>query len=150
MKRFLALPALLLAGVGCGQAAGSEAASSTTTTAARTISGTMTLHGYDNLYGRNGGPCEGLGGYDDMRPGTQVVVKDGAGAVLATGRLGQGKAGSLGAGPTAIANWCEFSWSISNLPDSAFYEVEVSHRGGLTYSRAQLDSMGWTVAHELS
>lgn len=106
-----------------------------------TLVGTMTLKGYPYL-GRSGGPCTGEGGYDDIRLGASVVVKDGKGVTLATGRLGAGKMGEFGVD-------CEFSLEVLNVPKADFYSIEVSHRGALTYSRKELAAIGWSVAFEL-
>lgn len=32
------------------------------------------------------------------------------------------------------------------MPGAAFYTIEVGRRGALTYSAAELDARGWTVA----
>ena len=120
-----------------------------------TLVGTVTLRDYSGiettggyLYGvLHGGsykdePCTGKGGYDDIRLGASVVVKDGKGVTLATGRLGAGKMGEFGVD-------CEFSLEVLNVPKADFYSIEVGHRGALTYSRKELGAIGWSVAFEL-
>lgn len=114
-----------------------------------TLVGTMTLKDYSGIEkpgsftsGEPGEPCTGRGGYDDIRLGTSVVVKDGKGVTLATGRLGAGKMGEFGFG-------CDFSFEVLNVPKADFYSIEVAHRGALTYSRKELGAIGWSVAFEL-
>ena len=90
---------------------------------------------------RIGQPCTGTGGYDDIAEGASVVVRDEANKVLATGTLKAGKIVAL--------ETCRFDFTVDNLPDAKFYQVEVSHRGAVTYSKSDLDSKGWKVALSL-
>lgn len=39
-----------------------------------------------------------------------------------------------------------FRFTPIAVPAAAFYSVEVSHRGAITYSRADMLASGWTVA----
>jgi len=100
-----------------------------------TLKGTMTLHEVVS-----GTSCTGTGGYSDIQAGTEVVVKDQAGKVLATASLGDGRVDS---------GTCVFDFSVSHLPDADFYQVEVSHRGNVTYSKADLEKTNWTIGVEL-
>ena len=85
--------------------------------------------------------CRGTGGYDDVREGAQVVVKDGGGKIIASTSLSSGKA----ARPDYT--WrCQFDFAIQDVPKADFYQVEVSHRGALTYSRQDMEERGWFVA----
>ena len=81
-------------------------------------------------------------GYDDVVAGALVVVRDDGGAVVARGGLSAGTA-------RPERNGCSFSFSIAGLPEAAAYNVEIGRRGGLTYSRGDLESMGWKVAINL-
>lgn len=81
-------------------------------------------------------PCSGTGGYSDIRSGTNVVLKDGDGKLLSTGSLGSG-AGS--------GNDCVFEYSLNDVPEVPFYTIEVGKRGDLSYSLADMKSMGWSV-----
>ena len=38
-----------------------------------------------------------------------------------------------------------FAFQVDDVPDADFYEVEVSHRGGLTWPQEELDDEGWDV-----
>ena len=84
-----------------------------------------------------GADCTGTGGYDDLHVGTAVVVRDEAGKVLSTGNLDSGKISSL--------ETCTWAFRVTGLPDAKYYQVEVSHRGQVTYSRADLDSAHWKI-----
>lgn len=85
--------------------------------------------------------CFGTGGYDDIRSGLGVTVRDGSGSILATGRLGRGTMdGSVK---------CIFPFEIAALPKVDFYAVEVGRRGELSYSFDELERMGWQVGFSL-
>lgn len=81
--------------------------------------------------------CAGEGGYDDIQEASQVVVRDGAGAVLATA--------DLGIGLHILPDTCSFITKIPDVPLVPFYAVEISHRGELVYSRAEMEAKGWSV-----
>jgi hypothetical protein len=73
--------------------------------------------------------------YGGISEGTIVLVTDAHGAVLATTRLGPGKA----AGP-----YCEFSFT-ARVPDRTMYGIEVDHRGRVLYSKAYLNLFRWNA-----
>jgi hypothetical protein len=75
------------------------------------------------------------GGYDDIEAGSQVVITDGNGNVLATTSLQGGVVNTHG---------CMFTFSVT-VPDANFYGVTVTHRGTLTYSQQDLVDSGWQV-----
>lgn len=100
------------------------------------VTGTMTLHDSDEYWSEYG-PCDGSGGYGDISAGAQVTVKDGTGNTVAVSSLGPGTATS--------STTCDFSFQIDVLRDVEYYEFEVSHRGGLTYSASDLEKNGWSV-----
>lgn len=105
------------------------------------ISGTFTLgHLEDQVFSDTS--CRGAGGYDDIGPGTQVVVKDDTDRTVATGSLVWKENKALtSSGP--FIGVCVFGFDLENVPDAPFYSIEVSHRGALTYSRADLESRQW-------
>lgn len=90
------------------------------------LHGTMVLDGgYDGVTSTPGG-CAGTGGYSDIADGTAVTVYDSTGAVVASGQL----ANSTGGGTS-----CTFDIVAPKVPGgSRYYQVEVSHRGKITYS----------------
>ncbi|MFE2110004.1 hypothetical protein ACFXAF_29650 [Kitasatospora sp. NPDC059463] len=95
-----------------------------------TLDGQMTLgsNARDTAAG-----CVGRGGYDDIARGASVTVFDEDGTVLATGSLGTGRSkGTTG---------CVFPIEVIGVPvGPKFYQVEVSHRGKVTLSRADAEA----------
>jgi hypothetical protein len=77
------------------------------------------------------------GGFADIRDGATVLVKDSAGRTIATGAL---------IGGTATAKGTIFKFAVPSVPTSDFYQVTIGSRGGQTYSRADLDTAGWSIA----
>ena len=105
-----------------------------------TVSGTFGLLDSDASFPSittSGSGCQGTGGYADISPGAQVTLKDGDGKILGTTQL------STGSGTTTA---CLFTFAIPNVPEVAFYSVEISHRGQVTNSLADLKSSGWTFS----
>jgi len=86
-----------------------------------TISGSLTLA--DAKAAKYG--CYTTGGYNDIRAGTDVIVRDETGKTVALGQLGSG---------TSSMGSCEFPFQVRQVPaGSKFYTVEVSHRGEITF-----------------
>jgi uncharacterized protein DUF732 len=77
--------------------------------------------------------CEGADGYSDISSGTQVVVKNAAGTVLASTELGQGHGSDT---------LCTFSYSVTLTEGESTYTVSVGRRGELQYTWAQISSDG--------
>ena len=102
---------------------------------------THSITGTFDLLGTFGGTsCYGSGGYDDIREGVGVTLRDGNGIVIATSALDRG---------VSRIGSCHFTFSIPDAPDAPFYSVEVSHRGEMTKSAADLAAAGWAFALEL-
>ncbi len=93
-----------------------------------------------------GAECEGREGYDDISVGAPVTVTNESGTTIATARLSQGEIVDT---YRASVITCEWSFAIEDVPDAEFYDIEVSHRGTLTYSREEMEKMEWEVAFEL-
>lgn len=139
MKR-LALLMVVLAGCAA------PAATPSPTPAARTIAGTFTLAQKDRVVRySNAVECNGTGGYDDIKPGVGVTVKDDKGAIVGLGALASVPVPSADP-PYVNERRCVYSFSIDGVADAPFYSVEVGHRGAVTYSRADLAAVGWTLA----
>jgi len=105
----------------------------------RLVTGSITVRDTDQAY-LFGSSCRTDGGYDDIQAGTNVVVKDGQGAIIGVGSLEDGQADS--------AFDCRFNFSLE-VKGSEFYSFEVANRGELSYSRADLEANGWNVAFSL-
>lgn len=84
-----------------------------------------------------GAPCHMDIGYDDITEGASVTVKDGAGTIIALAELKAGTAES--------AYDCVFPFSVT-VGDSNFYSIEISHRGEVNYTKAELEAQKWTIA----
>jgi hypothetical protein len=87
-----------------------------------------------------GNACEGTGGYADIKVGAEVTIKDEAGKILATSTLSKSEA--------ATTQECDFTFT-ANVEDAKFYQVEVSHRGAVTYSRDDVARQGWRIGMEI-
>lgn len=104
------------------------------------ITGLMTLND-DSTRWYTGDPCSGAGGYSDIDEGAQVTVTNEKGDTIATGYLGQGE--------TISSKVCAFKFTVENAPDAKFYAVEVSRRGELRFSKAEMEANDWFVAASL-
>jgi hypothetical protein len=114
----------------------------------QTIIGTILLSGESSIVASDlGKPCQGEGGYDDIRPAAQVLVTNAQGEPVATGRLSDGVWVESALGTQLL--YCQFSFEIEVPGGEPFYTIEVSHRGELTYSAQELEDLGWTLALEL-
>ena len=97
-------------------------------------------------FGRNesfeGQWCAGARGYDDLSGGAGVTVRDGSGATAATGRLDDGEGLWRGSDDWNALDgdyWaCKFTYEVTDVPPSEFYEIEVSRRGVQVYSHDEL------------
>lgn len=104
------------------------------------ITGTMTLSqgGSDfadqNFLTSAGRRCNGNGGYDDLSTGAGITVTNPVGTVIATGSLGVGRL----VGANKYFGECVFSFTIPAVPIAKIYGIEVSHRGVLHYTPAQI------------
>ena len=103
----------------------------------QSVSGTYLLIGSSpNSISVSGSGCSGSGGYSDIQTGTNVMLRDGDGKILATSSLGGGSKGT---------GTCSFSFRFADVPEVSFYTVEVGRRGQLSYSLADLRSKDWTL-----
>jgi hypothetical protein len=72
-------------------------------------------------------------GYDDLKAGAPVTIRDSKAEVLASTFLSDGK---------TVGEDCTWKLRV-HVPDSDFYAIEVSHRGSVTYTRQDLERNGW-------
>lgn len=120
--------AVLLAGCGHVQVPGHAATHDF-------VAGSITVRDY--IKGDNGGACVLMSsGYDDIHQGTQVTMSNASGKVVAVTELEE---------PSLDSHYCVFAFVFHDVPDMDFYQLEVSHRGELVKSRAELDADGWAV-----
>jgi hypothetical protein len=103
-----------------------------------TITGTFELLATDQTFPSitvAGSTCRGTGGYADIDTGAQVTLKDGDGKILGTTQLSDG---------TGSVTSCTFMFSIADVPEVSFYSIEISRRGAVTNSLAQMQANAWT------
>lgn len=136
---------VVIAGIAAIGIAGHSASSQSAKTQAQPVQAPATRHVGVNftLHGNTRNHCvQGSGGYSDIGGGTAVVIKDQSGVVLG--------ATSLGSQPVEDGYDCTWLITVPNVPtDRAFYSAEVSHRGAVTVSKADLEQKGWTFKLEL-
>jgi hypothetical protein len=106
------------------------------------LDGRYTVHGI--FPHRNyGAPCKAAdAGYADIHAGTPVVVRDPSGAVVGSAKLGSG---TLHQQPLrGRDDDCLFRFALT-VPDRAQYKIEVSIRGVVAFSKADLERAHWTA-----
>jgi hypothetical protein len=100
-----------------------------TATVAGTFVLTETSKPYLSSIDSDGSTCHGVHGYSDIGSGTQVMVKNGKGEILASASLGAGHGDDVN---------CRFAFSFPIAEGADRYVVSVSHRGEFSYSFEQL------------
>ncbi len=96
---------------------------------AYTVTGTVILSNGEFI--NTGGACYGMGDFQDIRPGAKVVVTDAAQRTVATGAIETAQ--------ETVAE-CHLTFRVEDVPrGDAFYGVEVTHRGRLQYTAADLE-----------
>jgi hypothetical protein len=106
------------------------------------ITGALELrgHGTESL-GRAaasvGGPCKGLGTFNDLLGGAPVVVTDQNGTTIATSALDIGK--------VADSSTCEFAFFVPDVPKAESYRFAVGGRPVLDVAYDDLSAQGWQV-----
>ena len=109
-----------------------------------TIKGEMTLIDYDSFRRMSvGASCSGDGGYSDIDEGATVSVRNQSGTLIGSGHLGAGKIEG------DVLKACVVPFEVTGVKDAEFFQVEVSRRGGLSYSKADMEQRGWTVSASL-
>lgn len=106
------------------------------------LDGNYTVHGI--FRNRNyGAPCVAAdAGYADIHAGTPVVVRDTSGAVVGSAALGDGTLRQQAL--RGRDDDCLFRFSLM-VPDRAEYRIEVSGRGAVRFSQADLERSHWTA-----
>ena len=93
------------------------------------------------------GFCMGTGGYSDIMPGLDVVVRDSQGKIVASDALSNPSSGEsdVDLKSFTIIKTCRLTFEVSPIPFSDFYEVSVGRRGSQVYSHADLEGKGWHI-----
>lgn len=82
--------------------------------------------------------CVGMGGFEDVSGGAQIVVRNESAEIIAVGSLEGLTLSSDLDGP------CVFIFDME-VPRATFYSVEMGRRGGTTYSFAEMEAQGWRL-----
>ncbi len=136
--------ALLIAALLAGCAAPAEAPVESQEPEGRTITGRFTLNSATVDRNADLTRCEGTDGYSDIEQGTSVTLRDGDGNVAGTSRLEVAGADAFGNFPG-----CIYTFTFDDVADADFYAVEISDRGEIVYSRADLEAADWRIVTEL-
>jgi hypothetical protein len=104
-----------------------------TATASATFVLIETSKAYVSSIASDGTKCQGTHGYADIGSGTQVIVRNGKGEILAATSLGEGHGNDVN---------CRFSFSFPITEGQDRYVVSVGKRGEFSYSFEQLRSRG--------
>jgi len=130
--------AIAAVGIAAGTYALWPASSAPTPTPAPTpatfdLQGTVTLTSVDVVYetGRHGEECHGRNGFKDMNAGAEVTVYGANDTVIGTGQLEQG----------VWFDSCVFRFTVPSVPETRFFEVQVSHRGRVAFSMDDVRAM---------
>lgn len=97
---------------------------------------TFTTHGEVDVRGDattvrvGAGTCSGIGGYDDLNVGAEVVISDSTGKTLAVGAI-------TGASGPNLSE-CDLVFNIDVPSGKKFYGVSVTHRGIAQETEAQM------------
>jgi len=114
------------------------------TTAATTTSSTVSVTGSVEFPGITwkqsaviGDQCAAESGYDDLRPGVQIVLATDAGQTLATTVLGST---SFSESRTGAGGHCQghFDFGTVDIGPGQFFQLTIGRRGTLKYPRDDL------------
>jgi len=147
--RTLATLALVFTLAGCGSSDGDGGGSAAPEPdGAFTVAGSLTLKDPGGVFyvsdGSAGDSCTGKGGYDDMRRGATVVVRNSRGEKLALGALDVGFLTEDSS--EYLPAPCVFGFQIAGVPvDGDLYSVEVASRGEINFTRDGADSLSLTL-----
>lgn len=97
------------------------------------IAGTLVLVNSSGVLNIDNEHCQGMGGYQDIRPGTSITVTDATGTTIGVGSLLQGL--MIGSGATRT---CSFPFAVEVPAGKSFYGVEIAHRGRVNFPEADL------------
>lgn len=104
----------------------------------------------------DGEGCSGSGSYIDIQEGMVVSVRNDDLHIIASGELRKGTvtdfwSTSDSAGTPRGGDYveCTFDFSVSDIPASPWYAIELAHRGDVRFSSAQLQESGWDITTQL-
>lgn len=82
--------------------------------------------------------CRGAGGFADLQEGADVWVYDAGETLIAKG--------TIGASEYVRSEGCVLSFTVTDVPDSDFYQLKINTRDAPVYSMAEMEEMDWTVS----
>jgi len=144
------LLALVIAGAALTVVTGGPAAAVSPAAAGNdhTVKGYLSLQDSATFVGKE---CQGAGGYTDLVEGTPVVVRDGDGQVIGSGRFAAGRGTRTAKfGGISAPSACVFAFTLKHVPDAETYSFQMSHRGGVVYTREELEANNWRVGAALT
>lgn len=118
----------------------------TTTPAPQLLQGGVQIR-FPNAIAGEDDSCRAREGFDDVRPGVNLVVRDPRGDIVGTTTLGAGKVvrppeDEVEHWSDAVP-WCVFGFSVQVPPNLGFYTVDAGRRGQVTFSQEDLEETGW-------
>jgi hypothetical protein len=84
-------------------------------------------------------------GYEDVRDGGQVTIRNGDGSIIALGELHRPRL-AVAEGEQAGAMACRYSFTIGDVPRSKYYTVELGMRQPMHFAHDTLAGSDWRVA----
>lgn len=128
MRRLLSSLALVLTVCSCSSSSSTH-----------TLTGNLTLTSAGDFprLGIDNPSCAGTGGYDDITEGAEVTVRDDKDKLIGTGKLLLGF--------RVDDDHCTFKYTVTKIPSAKFYVVTVTHRGGVSYSAAEMAKNKWSI-----
>lgn len=108
---------------------------------ARDVSGTVLVGSKLTAYRapEEGSPCSVKDGYDDMKPGAPVTIRDSKGEIIAMGELSISTATYSGGSVQLGMHKCLFPFTVKNVPAGrGFYSIEVGNRGQVEFNEEAL------------
>jgi hypothetical protein len=113
-----------------------------------TVAGSLTLKDPGGVFyvsdGSTGDSCTGKGGYDDVRRGATVVVRNSRGEKLALGALDVGFLTEDSS--EYLPAPCVFDFQVRDVPvDGDLYSIEVAHRGEVNFTSDGAASLTLTL-----
>ena len=97
---------------------------------------------------RKTGRCKGNGGYSDIKNGSRVSIYSSGDKLLASTELANAEYDLKSVKSRVIS--CQLNWTVNDVPnDEQGYYVEITKRGKVFFSTAQLQANGWALDTEL-
>lgn len=114
-----------------------------------TVSGALHLHAPSRWFANDSGAsCDGgiAGGLQDIQPGTQVVIYDAGGKIVASGGLLDGTIDAQAGSNVAT---CRMPFQIEKVPAGVGpYSIEIGHRGKVVFNADEASNVDVTLGSD--